>query len=198
MFVAMLRMSSMIKTVLPTCASKEADFASPGIWSQEVNHLNTGFQHCGGRFHFIYLRSWAVNRPTLCCLNGTSFVNWLSQHVHDAAECTWPDWHGNGSTQVHRCHAALQSICGCHRYAAHYIIPEMLCSFKCEAIGPPWPSVSILMAFSKSGSLPGANSTSTTGPMTCTTRPILPLIYIPLTLRVPRHLHRLRFPQSPS
>jgi len=104
-----------------TGTTKQTNLSTTSVGSKQVDNLDTGFQNLssggllneGGRV--------GMDRRKLDTLDGTPFVNWLTDDVHDTAQSTFadrnPDWstsiddllstdetlgtiHGNGSDRV--------------------------------------------------------------------------------------------------
>ena len=65
-------------------------------------------------------------------IDRTRFINGVSQHVHNAAECFLAYGHGNRRTCVVYRHTALQSVGTSHRNGTDYAVPQKLLHFQSQ------------------------------------------------------------------
>ena len=130
-FRAMLWISSMMTTVLPTPAPPNRPILPPCRYGSSrsmtlmpVSNIFSSVDCCLER------RRGAVNRPALLRLHRTvRKVDRLAEHVQHAAERLGADRHRDRLAEIDRLHAALHAVGRLHRDRAHAVLAEVLLDF---------------------------------------------------------------------
>ncbi len=112
-----------------TCTAKQADLTALGIGSNQVNHLDTGFQNLGGSFLFFIGRSGTVNGPAFFRLRIGLIVNGLAQQIENAAKALVAHRNSDGTAGIHCIQAAHHTIRCVHGNAAGHIVAHVLRHF---------------------------------------------------------------------
>ncbi len=115
-----------------TGATEQTHLTTLGERTNQVNHLDAGFQQVNGRRQFVELRCLLVNGTTFVTLHFTCVINGTTQHVHDTTQGTCTHRHRNGVTRVDHGHAALQTIGRTHCNGANNAVAQLLLYFKCQ------------------------------------------------------------------
>ena len=113
-------------------AAEQADLAALGDRHDQVDDLDAGFQQFGGTCLVLVARCCAVNRPALCGIHGTGFVDRPAEHVHDAAEGLLTDWHRDRLAGVDHRQTALEAFAGAHGDGANDAVAELLLHLERE------------------------------------------------------------------
>ena len=144
-FSAMLWISSMMMTVLPTPAPPNRPILPPCRYGSSrsmtlmpVSNIFSSVDCCSS------VGGGAVNRPALLRLDrAIGKVDRLAEHVQHAAERLGPDRHRDRLAEVDRLHAALHAVGRLHRDRAHAVLAEVLLDFGDDVDASPrllWPS----------------------------------------------------------
>ena len=115
-------------------AAKQADLAALGERTEQVNHLDPGFQQFGGARLILKRRGWLVDAAQGFGLHRSLVVNRLAQHVHDPAQGRCTHRHRNRRMGVTDLHVPLQSFGRSHRDGAHHAVAQLLLHFQRKAI----------------------------------------------------------------
>jgi hypothetical protein len=63
--------------------SEKSNFTSSGIWSQQIDDLDTSNQQFGSRSLFLETWGFSVDRVVFISLNRSSFVDGFTDNIHD-------------------------------------------------------------------------------------------------------------------
>ena len=114
--------------------AEQTDLAALCIRREKVDNLNTGDEN----FSFGRLvgeqRRFCVDWVRLCSANRATLVDWLADHVHDAAKGHWANWNRNLRAGVTHGLTAGQTFGRVHCDGANGVLAKMLCHFKDEAV----------------------------------------------------------------
>lgn len=83
-----------------TSTTKETNLPSTSIWRQEIDNLDTSDKYLGTGGLFNELGSIGVNRVSLAGFDGSSFINRVTSHVHNATKGAGSDWNRDGGASV--------------------------------------------------------------------------------------------------
>ena len=115
-----------------TRAAEQSDLTALSERTYQVDHLDAGLEQFLRRAEFVIRRCFAMDRCCLCLVNRTTLINGVAQHVHDAAQSTFADWHGNRSTGVGHHQTAAQAVRGTQSDGTNNAVAELLLHFKRE------------------------------------------------------------------
>ena len=107
-------------------AAEQADLAALGVGREQVDDLDAGLEHLGGRREVLDGRGGAVDRPALLDLDRLALVDHVAEHVEDAAERDVADRHGDRAARVDDLHAAREAVGHVERDRADAVVAEVL------------------------------------------------------------------------
>ena len=113
-----------------TGAAEQTDLAALGERADQVDDLDAGFQKLVGRCLFREARGCTVNRHVLFSTHVASFVDRLTQHVHDATQSRRADRHGDRSTGALNCETALEAFGRTHCDSTDHAVAQLLLDFE--------------------------------------------------------------------
>jgi peptide chain release factor 1 len=113
-------------------AAEEADLAALEERLDEVDDLDTGFEHHLRRGLLVKRRSGAVNGQEFLGVHRAHAVHRLAQHVEHAAERLRAYGYGHRLAQADRLHPANQTLGGLERDGTHAALTDMLRHFADE------------------------------------------------------------------
>ncbi len=112
------------------CAAEQTDLTTLCVRSEKVNNLNARYEDFSFGRLFDILRSFLVNRATCSRFDRTSFVNRLTDNVHDTAERFFANRNHDRVARVAHFVAANQTFGRVHSNRANSVFAQMLCNFK--------------------------------------------------------------------
>ena len=115
-----------------TRTAEQSDLTAFGERANQVNHFDAGLEQFLRRAEFVIRRCFAVDRCSLCLVNWTALVDGVTQHVHDAAQRSFTDWHSNRSTGVGHHQTAAQAVRRAQSNGTDDAVTELLLHFKRE------------------------------------------------------------------
>src|SRR5690606_20662246 len=115
-------------------ATEQADLTALGIGRQEVENLDASDQDFRFRRLLDIFRSGLVNTAGLRCVDRSSFINRLTNHVDDAAEHFGTDRNADGRTRISNRLTTHQTIGRVHRDTTYRVLTEVLSNLKNQAI----------------------------------------------------------------
>jgi len=92
----------------------------------QIDNLDAGFEHLGGRSLLVKRRRQPVNRHCLCVRDRSELVHGFSDHVHHAPQCSPANRDGYWPALVDGLHAANHAVGGFHGDAAHAALAQVL------------------------------------------------------------------------
>ena len=116
-----------------TGTSEETDLATTSIGSEEVDDLDTGLKDFSSGGLLDEGRRVGVDGEPLVRLDGATFVNGLTNDVHDTAECALADGDENGGTGVEDLLATDETLCTVHCNGADGVLSQVGGDFKDES-----------------------------------------------------------------
>src|SRR5574343_79658 len=116
-----------------TGAAEQTDLTALGERTDQVDHLDAGFQQIHGGGQLVELRSGLVNGTQLIGFDRTGFVDRATEHIHDAAQGAHTDRHGDASTGVVDLHAAAQAVGRTHGDGTNHAVTQLLLHFEGQA-----------------------------------------------------------------
>ena len=160
-------------------AAEHAHLAAPREGDEEVDDLDPGLEHVDRGVLFDEGGSLAVDRASCLRLHGPEAVDRTSDDVEDPAQAFRPHRHADRSAGVLRLHPADQAVGDVHGDAADDVVAQMLGDLHDQVVLRVVDGgIGDGEGVQDLGSCPSSNSTSTTGPMTCTIFPM----FIPVSL----------------
>jgi hypothetical protein len=127
----MLLISSIMLTVLPTPAPPNRPTLPPlAKRTDQVDHLDPGFQQVDRWRQFVELRRELVDFTTLFGGNRPGFVDRPTENVHDATDRRIADRNRNAGAGVVDLHAAAQAIGRPHGNRADDAVTQLLLDFE--------------------------------------------------------------------
>ena len=124
-------------TVLPTPAPpKRADFTTLCERTDEVDHLDAGFQNIRLGILVDERGRGTMNSIFLGKLDRASLVGGLANDVEDAAKHTFTNRNGDRRRSIEDVHSALESFGPTHSNCAHPVLAKMLLDFEGQFYGP--------------------------------------------------------------
>lgn len=122
------------------------------------------------------MTGWAVDRIDLpAAADRALAVDRVTDDVEDAPKRWRTDRHADRATLIDRLHAAHQAIGAGHRHCAYPVVAEVLLHLQRQGTAVALGQDQRIVNF---GQAVSGNSTSTTGPVTCTTRPVAPIVAV--------------------
>ena len=110
--------------------AEQTHLAALGERADQINHLNAGFQQFIGCSEFVERRRFTVDRPAFFIAHRALLVDWVAQHIHNAAQRFNADWHGYRRACAGYGHTAPQAIGGAHGNRTYYAVPQLLLHFQ--------------------------------------------------------------------
>ncbi len=116
-----------------TRAAEQADLTAFGERTNQVDHLDAGFQQVNRRRQFVELRCSLVNRALFGALDRAHFVDRATQHVHDTAQRTGTYRHLDRVAGCVHGHAATQTVGRTHGDGTNDAVTQLLLDFEGQA-----------------------------------------------------------------
>ena len=118
-------------------AAEQADLAALGVGREQVDDLDAGLEHLGGRRQVRHGRRGPVDRPALLDLDVARLVDRLAEQVEDAARAS-PCRPGTviGAAGVGDLHAARQAVGGVHGDRADAVVAQVLLHLERHVVRP--------------------------------------------------------------
>mmetsp|Transcript_407 Transcript_407/g.687 ORF Transcript_407/g.687 Transcript_407/m.687 type:complete len:217 (+) Transcript_407:1413-2063(+) len=116
-----------------TSTTEKTNLSSLGVRGQQVNNLDTSDQNFIRRGQVLERRGVSVNGASGLVRNGTSFVNGVTDNVHDTAKSTVSDGDGDGTTGGNNVLASGQTLSGVHSNSTNVTFTTMLSDLKDKA-----------------------------------------------------------------
>ena len=107
-------------------AAEQADLAALGVRRQQVDDLDAGLEHLGGRGELLDGRGGPVDRPALLDLDWVALVDRLAEQVEDPPERDAADRHGDRAAGVDHVGAARDAVGRVHGDRAHAVVAQVL------------------------------------------------------------------------
>ncbi len=117
-----------------TGTTEQTNLTALGKRADQVDNFDAGFQQLVGASLLVVARSRAVDTPALFFADRASFVNRVTQHVHDTAQGLDPDRHGDGCTGVGDGQTALDTFGGTHGDGTYDAITQLLLDFQGQTL----------------------------------------------------------------
>ena len=108
-------------------AAEQADFSALCIRREQVNHLDTGFQHFHDRTLLLKMRRLPVDDPVRFLVKRLTAVNRLTQHIKQPSQCLFSYWNLYSLACSCYFHVPAKSLACRQHDAAHGIVANMLC-----------------------------------------------------------------------
>ena len=124
--------------------TKQSDLAALGIGAEQIDDLDAGDQHFRRARLFREGGGLAMDGGGVFLADGTSFVDRLADHIHDAAQGGRTDGHADGGTGVDHFLAAHQAFGGVHGDGAHRILAQMLGNLEHQTDFLAGPGIGVL------------------------------------------------------
>lgn len=83
-----------------TSTSEETNLSTTSVGGQQIDDLDTSYEHLSRGGLVDERRGIGVNGELLLMLDGTTLVNGVTSDVHDAAESATADGNHNGGASV--------------------------------------------------------------------------------------------------
>jgi hypothetical protein len=107
-------------------AAEQTHLPALGVGREQVDHLDAGLEHLGGRREVLHRRRGAVDRPALLDLDLLALVDRLAQDVEDPAQRHRADGHRDRAAGVDHLHPARQTVGHVHGDRADAVVAEVL------------------------------------------------------------------------
>ncbi len=117
-----------------TGTAEQANLAALHVWAEQVDDLDTGDEHFGFGRLVDEFRRFCVDRAAHVCIYRAAFVDRLTDHVHDAAECGRADGNHDWSAGIGNCLTAHEPLRGVHGDGADRVLAEVLGNLKHQAV----------------------------------------------------------------
>ena len=97
---------------------------------EKVDNFDACDQHFGRSG--LRFERWgiSVDRATLFLTDWTTFIDWLTDDVHDATKCGFTNWHSDRAVSVSHSLTANEAFCGVHRNCANSVFAKVLGHFE--------------------------------------------------------------------
>ena len=99
-----------VHSLTDTGTAKQANLATFGKRTDQIDDLDTRFQQFGRRTQFGKFRGLAMNAPFFFCFDRTFFINGLTQDVHNPSKCFLTNGNRNRVIGVFNRQATSQPI----------------------------------------------------------------------------------------
>src|SRR5699024_9068107 len=154
-----------------TRTTEEANLAALNVRGQQVGDLNTGFEDFSLALELVECWWFAVDSPLLTIATQAWLVQPVAQCVTDVALTPSPTGTEIGVWGAVAAAPRTRPSVGAMDTARTRLSPRCCATSRVMVRATASSSISTVSALYSSGSPPRGNSTSTTGPMTRTTRP---------------------------
>ena len=111
-------------------AAEQADLAALQVGAQQIDDLDAGHEDLGAGRLFLKRRGSAVDRHAGLGVDRALFVDRLTDHVHDAAQCFRPNRHHDRRAGIDHFLAADHAVGAVHRDAADGAFAQFLRHFQ--------------------------------------------------------------------
>jgi len=117
-----------------TSTAEQANLTSLGVWGKHINDLDASDEHFSFDLHVNKLWGIGVNWPhDLLANDWATFVNGLTNDVHDTAEGAVTDWDLDRVTGVDDPLATDEAFGTVHGNSTDGVLTKMLCDFENES-----------------------------------------------------------------
>ena len=113
-------------------AAEQADLAAFSEGADQVNHFDTGFQQLLRGAEFVIRGRFAVDGRGLRLVHGAAFINRAAQHVHDAAQGSFANRHGDRSAGVGDHQSTAQAVGAAQGNRTDDAVAELLLHFQSQ------------------------------------------------------------------
>ena len=113
-----------------TGTTEQTNFTTLGKRANQVDNLDAGFQQVGRRCKLFVLRCSAVNFHALFFTDGTTFVDGVTQYIHDTAQSFCAHGYFNFFVGVVDVQSAAQALRRTQRDRANHAITQLLLYFE--------------------------------------------------------------------
>jgi hypothetical protein len=118
-----------------TGTTEKTNLTTLGVRSQKINNLNTSNQDI--LTGTLVNEGWgiSVNWSELVSFDGTTLVNWLTDHIDNSAESLWADWHENWLLGVADWLATDETLSGVQSNGSDVVATQVLGDLEHESVG---------------------------------------------------------------
>ena len=117
-----------------SCTSKQSNFSSSCIWGKKIDDFNTSDENFSSTTLIYKTWCFSVNWISNFGFDGSSLIDWITNHIHNTTQCFWADWDSNGTTQICDWLTSNQTFCGIHGNSSDSAISQVLCDFQDQFI----------------------------------------------------------------
>jgi hypothetical protein len=119
-----------------TGTTKETNLSATCIRREKINDLDTGFQNLG-RCRLVHeRRGIGMNRREPDAVDGPTFVNGFTNHIHDASQSRDADGYEDGRASVDDWVSTDKTFGSVHSNGADGIFTQVLCYLEDEPSSP--------------------------------------------------------------
>ena len=115
-------------------ATKQADFATLGIWREQIDDLDARHENRGLGGLVGVSRRFLMDGAQRIALDRSGFIDRVANHVDDAAQQSRTDRHGNRRAGIGDFLSAHQTFRGVHRDGANCRLAEMLSNLEHQPV----------------------------------------------------------------
>lgn len=115
-----------------TSTSEETDFSTTGVRSEEIDDLDTGFEHLSGCRLVDEWRRIGVNGKHLGAFDGTTLVDGFANDVHDPTQSCGTDGDHDGCASVDDLLTTNETFCTVHGNGADGVFTQVRRDLKNE------------------------------------------------------------------
>ena len=112
--------------------SEETGLSSLGVGSQQVDHLDAGFENLGRSLKFIERDGVGVNRTVLLHLCGRQLVDGFTQQVEHASQNFLTHRNLDRLSGIENVHVANHTVGGGHGHSTNPVSSEVLLHLKSQ------------------------------------------------------------------
>jgi len=113
--------------------AEETNLTTLGVRGQQVDDLNASDEDFLLDTHLNELWSLSVDGGSLVSFNWTTFIDGLTNDVHDASQCFGTDWDTDGRAGISDFLATNQTLCSVHSNGTDGVFSQVLGDFKNQA-----------------------------------------------------------------
>src|SRR5580704_4869724 len=115
-----------------SCTAERANLSAFGEWTNQVDDFNTRFKNARAGILLQKARRLAVDRISLLKHHRPALIYWITSHIENATENSFPDRYRDRGRGIRNRHPALEPLCRRHRDCADPTASQMLLDFQSQ------------------------------------------------------------------
>jgi len=117
-----------------TGTSEKSNLTTTGVWSEEIDDLDTGDENLSSGGLLSEWWSLSVNWCALLGVDWATLIDWVAGNVHDATKSLWTDWNHDWVAGIDGLVATDETLSSVHSNTADNVLTQVLGDLKDELL----------------------------------------------------------------